>query len=141
MHYKQLEKILYDYRITKANIMNLEVEIETMSLPSSVTGISYDKDKINNSKISSITEDLALRKIEKEESIKKRILYLKKRMNQIDNALDCLTEVERKIVELKYIKQQQWWQIAYSVKYSETWCKRVRRIAINKMIEALRNES
>ena len=134
MNYRKLEYILYNYSIKKSNIANLKVELSNLVLPSGISGVNYEE-KILTGKISNQPETAYLNKEAREIELKTKLDRLEKELIKIDNAMLCLKELERDVIELRYLKGYQWWQIALKLKYSETWLKRVRKQALNKMIK------
>lgn len=138
MHYQKLEAFLYNYNVTKSNILNLKVEIDELSLPPGIPGVSYEE-RISSGKISNIPEEVSIKKIEEEERLEARIALLENRMQQLNNALDCLNPIERRIIELKYIDGLQWWQVAADVAFSERRCRDIRKRAIIKMLSTYKS--
>lgn len=137
--YKKVEWMLYNYKALNESIGDIQLEIEELKIDTDgVRGISYDMEKTSPTyKITSITEDAAIRKIERIEKLEKQIAKNKIKIQKIDRALKSLDEVERKIVEGKYIERLQWWQIEELVKYSVRWCREKKDRAIGKIAAKL----
>ncbi|WFD09752.1 hypothetical protein [Tepidibacter hydrothermalis] len=133
--YKKVEWTLYNYKALNESIGDIQLEIEELKIDTDgVRGISYDTERISPTyNITSITEDAAIRKIETIEKLEKQIAKNKITIQKIDRALKSLDEVERKIVEGKYIERLQWWQIEELVKYSGRWCREKRDRSIGKI--------
>lgn len=133
--FKKAEWIIYNYDVFKDSIENLKLEIEELKLDTNnVRSVSYDREKISRTyKITSSTEDDVIYKIEKIELLEKQIARNQINIQKVDRALKCLDEVEYKIIEGKYFKKLQWWQIGELIKYSERWCREKRNRAIEKI--------
>ncbi len=129
-----MERMLYNYNVKKCNAENLKVEIAKLSLPYSLQGLKI-KEYITDHAVTNQPEEEYLRKEAREEKLENAIKQIENEIKQIENALSCLNPLEKTIIEEKYFKGSQWWQISGIVKYSESWCKRVRKEAIVKMID------
>ncbi len=145
---KKTEWTLYNFKRLKESIEDLQLEIEEIKIDTDgVRSIRYDREKTSPTyKITSSTEDEVIRKIERIERLEKQIAKNKIKIQKIDRALNSLDEVEREIIEGKYLEGMQWWEIAESVKYSARWCNEKRKRAIEKIAaklfpEELENES
>jgi DNA-directed RNA polymerase specialized sigma subunit len=133
--FKKTEWMIYNYNLFKDSIENFKLEIEELKLDThSVRAVNYDREKVSRTyNITSSTEDEVMYKIEKIEKLEKQIAKNQINIQKVDRALKCLDEVETKIIEGKYLKGLQWWQIGESVKYSERWCREKRNRAIEKI--------
>lgn len=137
-YYGITEKYLYNYRPLKASIENMEKEISDLDyyIASSIKldyigGIGYK---------GSITEMAAINIQEKKDNIRFEIRKLEDRLERIDRSLEALSEIERYIIEDKYFEGREWWKIAYKLRYSERWCKELRRRAVEKIAISLFGE-
>jgi len=134
MSYRQIEGILYNYKLIKASIENNKLKLQNLELEDGTTAISYEEPSSKTNKFHSITENAAIKNIERKEKLKKKIAIDTNTIQMIDNALNVLTELERTIIEMFYIENMEWWKVAAKVHYSEGWCKAKRNEAINKML-------
>lgn len=103
--------------------------------------IDYSKDKLSNSyKINSEVENIALELA----LISSRIEHLTNKLDILDKAIEKLSVKEIQIIKLRYIEQKRirytdqwrkytWWEISNMVGYAESWCKKIRKSAIDKM--------
>lgn len=133
--YKKVENLLSNYNMLKISIDNMKKDIEHLNKECGVNGISFDEvgtSPTNN--ISSVVENTVLSISEEKEELNIKIEDNKRKIDSVDRALEGLTEVERTILEEKYICSRQWWEVAGIVKYGERHCKRIRTAAINKMV-------
>lgn len=131
-NYKKTERLLENYRALKGYVemkgKELE-EIEYQGISAMELGEKTSKTyKINDPVFEEVASmDQCKEKIKQEIEKKDRVV------RKIDFALSKLDDTQRKIIELKYIKGKQWWEIGAEVCYSERWCKHLRTKAINKM--------
>lgn len=133
--YKEIEKMLYDYKMLKISITNLEKDIEFLEDEDGVSGIEYEETKVSpTNAFSSIVENVMLSKTEKEEYLTRLIERNKRKLESIDNAVEGLTDIQRTVIKQKYFEGQQWWQVAGEIGYSESTVKRHRKEAIKSLI-------
>ena len=99
--------------------------------------ITYDTDKVQTSNLSDVTYqavekiiDIYAKQIAEWEN---KLQNLFNQKNEIESMLDRLDSTERKIIELKYIKNLKWYQVAMKVGYSERQCKRINKRILEKM--------
>lgn len=116
MTYGRLEGLLRDYNIIKTGIEHNKIMVDSMEL------------------------EIELGEVEDEESAKKieelklKIALDTNTIKMIDNLLNGLPEIERRSLELYYIKDWPWWKIEDELGYSGGWCKAKRNNAIEKMV-------
>lgn len=140
-YYKNIERLLYNYNMLKINIEIADKQLEELKNEDGMNAITYDEEKTSPTfKITSQTEDTAMRNIAAEDLIIKRKEKLKNKLEIIKMLLDGLNEAERKVIEMYYFENLQWWKVAYEVKYSERHCKRIRTEAIKKLSVGLYGE-
>lgn len=126
--------MLKDYRMMQINIINMEKEIEYLSEQDGITGIECGDGSGGSGGFKSVTERTALRNIDEIEKLRGKIRLGNLEIETINRLLDGLTETERQIIKVKYIDGLPWWQVAYSVGYSEKHAQKIRRRSINKMV-------
>ncbi|MCQ4921873.1 hypothetical protein NE686_02135 [Tissierella carlieri] len=140
--YKAVEKLLYNYKMSEISIENMKEEIKRLEREDGLTAINYDSVKISPTfKISSSTESTMLSILEKIDYLRHSIERISEKLESIDRAMEGLNEVERLVIEKRYIEGLQWWQVAHLVKYSEVHSKRIRKKAINKLVVGLYGEN
>lgn len=115
------KRLLSNYKTMKSQIECIDYEIEL--LEDHIEFLKGLRDT-ENSIIESNNE------IERKRAIKKR---LEDCINSIDNALNELSDTERKIVELRYleVKKHTWKEIGDIVGYSSDYC---RKEVLNKIL-------
>ncbi|ABR48735.1 putative sigma factor [Alkaliphilus metalliredigens QYMF] len=142
MNYRQVEGILYNYKIIKASIENYKLKLENLELEFDIDdgmkGISYGEPTSKTNKINRTTENNALKNIERKDRIKRdlerKISLETNKIKMVDNALDALSDVERTIINMFYIENLEWYKVAGKVCYSEGWCKEKRKESINRIL-------
>lgn len=134
MSYKKAEWLLYNYKKLKAEIKNIDIEIEDIkNTYVGVSAIDISKDNLSKTyKTTSIIENEILdkeRRIERLESIK---LKKENQVKKVDNALETLTEEDRKLIELRYFERLPNYKVAMIFDMTEEGCSaRKRRIVEN----------
>lgn len=135
--YVKVEKMLREYKMIKISITNMEEEIEFYKEQDGITGISSGEGGGGGNKITSKTEDTALRNIEEVKELKSEIRKTTLDIDRLERSLEGLNTIDRQIVEGYYIDDLEWWQVAYSVGYGERQCRRLRTKAINKLVRGV----
>jgi len=136
--YKQAEWLLYNYKKLKAEIKNIELEIE--NIKNTYVGASaIDPEQIpsNTNKITSLVENEVL---EKERKIERLELIKSKKENQVkkvDNALEILTEDDRKLIELRYFERVPNYKVAMMFNMTEEGCSARKRRIIKSIKDIL----
>lgn len=140
--YKKIEAILYNYNLNKAQIKNLNLEIEYMKNNyGELNSVSYEKRiKSTTNKFSSIVENEF---IKKEDEIKK--LENKKRVKEIEIekvniALSVIDDREKSIIEMRYFEKYSNIQIAAKLYLTEQHTTKIKSGAINKIAKLLLGE-
>lgn len=134
--FKKTESILYNYSMLKAEINNLELEIEELENEyEGIGAISYEE---RSSPTYKISDSIANEIIFKEKEVyrlnkmkrSKEILLLK-----INNALEALDENERKVVHYRYLNgKRTWLQIGEILSMDSNYCCNTLRVnTINKL--------
>lgn len=132
--YKKIEGLLWDYKNMKAEIKNVELEIEALKEDyEGCVAISYKEKSSPTNKFNSVVENEVLNR---EKKI--NVLQKKKRINEIliqkiDNALETLSDTEKRIVELRYFYKLQFKQIAERLCMNETYCIQFKSKILHKL--------
>lgn len=102
--------------------------------------LTYDKDKISKTNnFYSETESQAITLA----NIKTTINHLDNKILVINQAIKKLNEKEKRVIELRYMQTNKWdkpltWvQISYMMNYDISWCKELRRRAIDALTEIM----
>lgn len=139
--YKDLEGILYNYKLIKAGIELNKYKLKNIELEDSedgVTAIGYEETSSKTNKFNSVVENATIKNIEAKERIKKGLEKTITRdistIQMMDLLLGGLNEAEREVIELFYIEDMSWTQVSFKTNYSPSWCQELRCKAINKML-------
>ena len=133
-YYKGAERLLYSYKYLKGYLKNKKDELKALEDCNTIASI--DLDRINTSKtnkISQPTEVSALDNIQRAESIKKDIKKVAAKINAIEEAINLLTDTEKKIIILKYYNKEYWDKIAPECNVSKRQAQRINQNAINNV--------
>ena len=145
--YRSVEGMLYNYRNLKAQIKNIELDIEEkLNNYDTLSAVQYDKDSISKTnKFNSEVENKVIEIDSKEIDKEIKFLQAKKRskeiqVERIDNILSVLQEEERKLMELRYFNGMQFKDIADILLKSDLYLQQLRRkIIIEKIIPLIEN--
>ena len=130
--YKQTEKRLYDYPFLIKRIEMIQKRLEELepgSLPSRSIYIATNSNRIYNDFVAAEATNIADFKIllQKELKEKQSLIF------EIEKALECLTDLERKVIVMRYFKMQRMTEISDNLGYSREYGSRVRKRAVNKI--------
>ena len=132
-YFELTEKLLYSYPCLKLNLITLNQELMNFE-HDNIKGIDFDRVNVSKTySISKNTEDKAVLNIERIDSIKRDILRLKTKIDMIERSLDDLSEIQRKIIDLKYFKDESRDCICFSVNLSPSQVNVLRKRAVHKI--------
>ncbi|MEY8001191.1 sigma factor-like helix-turn-helix DNA-binding protein [Clostridium sp. Mt-5] len=134
-NYRKLEGILYNYKNIKAEIKNIDLDMEDLQQEYTGCGsITYEEKAAPTNKFNSSVENEIISK-EKQISYLQNMRDGKKRLiDKIDNALDALSENERKLIELRYFDKLHFKEVAIRLNINDTYCMQFKSKVINKLI-------
>lgn len=130
--YKQTERRLYDYPFLVKRIEMIKKRLEELEMKS-LKGchtylLSDDQSRFEDfiaAEASNISDFRIL--LQQELKEKENIVF------EIEKALECLTELERQIVIMRYFKMLRMSEISDELGYSREYSSRVRKRAVNKI--------
>ncbi len=118
----------------------MKQEIEEMDYLK-ISAIDYEKEPTGKTyTFHSITEEAGIYVADRKNLLEKRIKITEGKIERIDRAIGALNETERQIITERYIEGRQWWEIAYKVRFNESWCKELRHRAVRKIAIGLFGE-
>ena len=136
--YKYIEKLLYEYNSLKTFIKNAQQQIENIQKDvDGVSGVSYNKVSSKTNNTPSIVENEVLKREKKISILQKRIQKTQGLLDRLDRSIEVLNDIEKRIIKLRYMKNLQWYEVSWNVKYSERWCKELKSKAIEKIAVAM----
>lgn len=110
-------------------------EIDSIKSDNGLKSMRYDGIVTSpTNEISSSTETLALRNIEKVKDLQAKMLKLKILIERVDKSLMHLDDTKRTIIVERYINGLKWNQIAEKLFYSVRWCKELRKDALREIV-------
>ena len=134
MNYKKAEWLLYNYKKLKAEVKNIEIEIENIKntyVGASAINTSQETTGATN-KITSTVENEILNKEQRIEYLKSIKKLKENQIEKVDNSLEVLTEEDRKLIELRYFERVPNYKVAQRFNITEEGCSmRKRRIIEN----------
>ena len=137
--FKNTEGLLYSYNSLKVKVKNLKIDLENIEFDD-LQAVQYDQDKLSDTySFSSSVENNVIAKDKQIEIINRKIRYYQNTINKIDNVLDSLSDTERKLVELRYLKSEPclWTYIARELAVDLSTCHVFRNKIINKISNML----
>lgn len=131
---------LKEYRKLKAEIRAIELDIEELKDIENIgtAPISFEERTGKTYKFNSYTENMAISLVDKIQCLEREIKIKERGIARIENALSILSENEREILEMKYIKGYKWDTITFKLDRSYQQCKRVEVEAIKKIAHLLK---
>lgn len=135
MQKKAIQCELYNYKVYKAQLENIHLEIDRIKAEyQGIKGMSYDNvGGGGTNEIGRAVENEVLKKDERITTLNKKKEYVEYLIKRIDNAMKPLTELERKVIEERYFNQQDFYDVAELLGYSYQWCRMQDRNALSKL--------
>lgn len=130
--YKKTEYFLYNYKMMKAEIKNIDLEIEQMEYIG-CSAISYEEKSAPTNKFNSSVENEIVsreKRIASLEHLKKEKIMI---INKIDNALETLDQRDLEIIKLRYFNNINNRSISMKLDLTEEWICTLKTNAVNKL--------
>ncbi len=138
--FKKTESILYNYSMLKAEINNLELEIEEIENEYEGLGaISYEERSGATNKISDSVANEIIFKEKQTYKLNKAKRSKEILLSKINNALEALDENERKVVHYRYLNgKRTWMQVGEILSMDSNYCCNTLRVKIiNKLSQMI----
>lgn len=136
--YKKTDGLLLNYKIIKAEINNLELEIEEIkSEYDGVKAVGYEERTGKTNAFNSSVENEILKKEKLIRDLMKEKRSKEILISKVDNALTILEEEEIKIIKLRYFEKMGWNKIGILTNRDGDYCGRIKRKAVNKISELI----
>lgn len=130
-----IEILLENYNTLKVNVENMKLELKEIENESGLRAITYEQECVSKTnKITSITEETAIKNIEYSDLLKRRLDITESKLKRIDNALNQLDDLEREIVVRRDIEREPWYTITCDMAWSPRTVSRMRRKALDKLV-------
>lgn len=143
--FKKMEYTLYNFKVIDTKIRNIEIDINRLINDVSLGGgdMFGEKSSPTNAFSSSVENEV----IKREENdldlrlqrLRNRKQYLIDEKEKIENALTHLSDIEYKLVELRYFSRNKltWVNIGIKLGFDDSYCKKLRNKVIIKLINIL----
>ncbi|MCB2308838.1 RNA polymerase subunit sigma [Clostridium estertheticum] len=130
--YKATEYYLYNYKTMKAEVKNIDLEIDQMEYMG-CAGVSYEEKSAPTNQFNSSVENEVIIREKRIASLEqsKRDTLIK--INKIDNALETLEPRDLDIIKLRYFDKLNNRIIAIRLELSEEWICTLKALAVNKL--------
>lgn len=136
--YRKTEALLYNYNKSKAQIKNIELEIENIKNEyEGVGAVRFEERVQSTNEFHSRVENEIL---EKENQINKLMKYKRQKeieIAKIDNAIEALTDREKSIIKMRYFEKYNNRMIAAKLDLTEEWIAKIKKVAINQILDAI----
>lgn len=130
--FKKTESILYNYSMLKAEINNLELELE--ELENEYEGIGAMVYEERSGATNKISDSVANEIIFKEKEVYKLNKMKRSKeilLSKINNAIDVLDDTERKIIHYRYLNGKRTWvQVGEILSLDSNYCCNILRTQI-----------
>ncbi len=142
---EQMRKELFEYGFICRTIKKLQAEVQDLGnlvkaeRDTSKAIVYWGSETQKSNKIVDPTADAVSNIIDKYEAqvvyVNQKLhdLYMKK--NRVEENIDMLDDLERKLIELRYFKKLRWFEVARGVEYSERHCRRMDNAILNKLVQ------
>ncbi len=127
-------KLLKGYRKQLLHLEELKKFKDQLKRDYTTQSITYDIEKISRTnKVSKIVEEEVIRTLSKIEELENDIERKNGLINKIDNAINNLSPIHKKIIKYKYIDGLSWEEIIDKTSYSERSLKYKRSDAVKRI--------
>lgn len=131
---KLTEEVLANYNSIKAEIKNIELDIEEIeSEYEGVSAVSFEEKTGKTNKFNSNVENEILKKEKLIKKLKREKASKIRLITKIDNSLEVLDETERKVIEYRLIKGYSWIRVSTLLNINNDYCGKIKKKAINKI--------
>lgn len=137
-NYRKVEGMLYNYKTIKAEIKNIDLEIEDIRNEyNGCAAIGYEEKSAPTNKFNSSVENEVVNR-EKQIKYFENLRNSKQRLiDKIDNALETLTVRELDIVHLRYFNKISNQEVAKQIDLTEQRVCEIKSNVINRLIDLL----
>lgn len=130
-YYKGVESNLYNYKSIKAEIKNIDLELQELENEGESCGsINYEEKSAPTNKFNSTIENQIIRP----DQLKSKKHKLEVQLEKINNALETLSDDEMELIELRYFNKLQFKVIAERIDRNEMYCVYLKSKIIKKLI-------
>lgn len=136
--YKKTDRVLFNYKMIKAEINNIDIDIEELRAEfDGLKAIGYEERTSPTNAFNSSVENEILKKEKEINRLLKERKSKERLINKIDNALTVLDDEEKKIIELRCFENKSWNRVGCVIDKDGDYCSKIKRNAINKISELI----
>lgn len=138
-NYKKVEAMLYNYQENKAYAKKLKIDLEELKREGfeGISAIGQEERTGPTYKITSSVENEVIRREKEIELLEKKIRSLEVDVEKVDNILPVLSDMELKLVTMKYFKKMKHRDIAKELGYVEAYITQKRSKIIDRLKELI----
>lgn len=137
--YTKVQTMLNSYILWVNDVKNLELEIEAIKNDYDVQGVKFQEKTGSTHKINKEVEEKINNKEDRIKNYENQKRFNEIKIEKIKNAVEILSEFEKKVIESKYLTSStaSWKGVADKLNLSISTCRQAKIRAINKMITLL----
>ena len=136
--YKKTDGVLFNYKSIKAEIFNLELDIEELQEEiEGVKAVSYDEKSSPTHKFNSSVENEVIKKEQEINRLLREKRSKERLIKKIDNALNSLDIEEKEIVQLRCFERKPWNKVGMTINKDADYCGKIKRAAVNKISDLI----
>ena len=136
--YKKTDGVLFNYKSIKAEIFNLELDIEELKEErDGMKGISYEEKSSPTHKFNSSVENEVIKREREINRLLKEKRSKERLITKIDNALDTLESEEKEIIRLRCFERKPWNIVGMVINKDADYCGKMKRITVNKISDLI----
>jgi DNA-directed RNA polymerase specialized sigma subunit len=134
--FKFTEKILYNYKEMESNIESMECLKKEIKAENSIAirAITYDDVKVSPTyKISNAVRDGVIDPVKVVQEIEIDIYHETSLKKKLDKAINNLNHIRKQIVELRYVKEMGWTEMAQELYHDEKTLRKYKNEAVKSI--------
>lgn len=136
--YKKTDGVLFNYKTIKAEINNIEIEIEELKDEfTGVSAIGYDERSGPTNAFNSSVENEVLKKEKEINRLLKEKRNKERLISKIDNAIETLEYEEKEIIKLRCFERRSWNTVGSLTNRDGDHCSKIKREAVKKLSELI----
>jgi DNA-directed RNA polymerase specialized sigma subunit len=136
--YKKTDGVLFNYKTIKAEINNIEIEIEELREEfSGVSGVGYQERSSPTNEFNSSVENEILKKEKEINKLLREKRNKERLISKIDNAIETLEYEEKEIIKLRCFEKRSWNTVGSLTNRDGDHCSKIKRDAIKKISELI----
>lgn len=136
--YKKTDGVLFNYKTIKAEINNIEIEIEELQEEfNGVGAVGYSERSSPTNAFNSSVENEILKKEKEINRLLKEKRNKERLISKIDNAIETLEYEEKEIIKLRCFERRSWNTVGSLTNRDGDHCSKIKREAVKKLSELI----